>query len=306
MDAGVPIRAPVAGIAMGLIADDGQFVTLTDILGAEDALGDMDFKVAGTKEFITAIQLDTKVTGLPTQVLAGALKQALEARLFILEKMLAVISEPRTELAAKAPRVILKQVPVDKIGEVIGPKGKMINSIIAETGASVDVEDDGRIFVGGTDGDSVSKALEMIEQVVNPRMPEVGERFEGTVVKLTDFGAFVNLTPAKDGLLHVSKMARGSERVESPADVLSVGEKIEVVVREVDRAGRISLDRVWGDEVEGASEASSEQEERRRPEGDRGGERRPDSGRRPREGDGERPRRRRRRITGDRESRQDG
>ncbi|MGH2739676.1 MAG: S1 RNA-binding domain-containing protein, partial [Actinomycetota bacterium] len=307
MDAGVPIKEPVAGIAMGLIAEGGEFVTLTDILGAEDALGDMDFKVAGTREFITALQLDTKVTGLPAEVLAGALKQAREARLFILDKMLEAISEPRTDMSATAPRIIMKQVPVDKIGEVIGPKGKMINAIIAETGASVDVEDDGRIFVGGTEGESVAKALEMIEEIVNPRIPEVGEEFEGTVVKILDFGAFVNLTPAKDGLLHVSKLGRG-KRLESAADAaISVGDKIRVVVREIDRQGRISLDPMWDDEdgepvdSDEGSETSGQVADTPRPERSSSGDR--DRGGR----DGEREGRpRRRRMTGRRDDRQDG
>src|SRR5256885_6527483 len=196
MDAGVPIKGPVAGLAMGLIAEGGEFVTLTDILGDEDALGDMDFKVAGTKDIVTALQLDTNVTGLPAEVLAGALKQAKEARLFILDIMHRLISEPRPALSAKAPRVIMIQIPVDKIGEVIGPKGKRINEIIAVTGADIDIEDDGRVFIGSREGEGAEKAVEMIEAIVNPVMPQVGERFDGTVVKTTTFGAFVNITPA--------------------------------------------------------------------------------------------------------------
>src|SRR6266496_2120975 len=190
MDAGVPIKAPVAGIAMGLIAEGGEFVTLTDILGAEDALGDMDFKVAGTRDFVTALQLDTKVTGLPAEVLAGALKQAKEARLHILDVMARTLPEPRTQLSQKAPRVIMKQIPVDKIGEVIGPKGKRINEIIALTGADIDIEDDGRVFIGAKEGQGAEEAKRMIEEIINPRMPAVGDRFMGTVVKTTTFGAF--------------------------------------------------------------------------------------------------------------------
>jgi polyribonucleotide nucleotidyltransferase len=258
MDAGVSIKAPVAGIAMGLIVEGGDYVTLTDILGAEDALGDMDFKVAGTKDFVTALQLDTKVTGLPAEVLAGALKQAKEARLFILETMMATISEPREALSTKAPRVITKQIPVDKIGEIIGPKGKRINEIIALTGADIDIEDDGTVFIGSKEGESAEKAVKMIDEILNPRMPQVGEQFEGTVVKTTTFGAFVSLLPGKDGLLHISKLGRGGARVKAVEDVVNVGDKITVVVREVDKMGRVSLEPVWGDE--GNGEPSSERE----------------------------------------------
>jgi polyribonucleotide nucleotidyltransferase len=257
MDAGVPIAAPVAGIAMGLIAEGGDYVTLTDILGAEDALGDMDFKVAGTKDFVTALQLDTKVTGLPAEVLAGALKQAKDARLFILEKIVDTLAGPREALSAKAPRVVTKQIPVDKIGEVIGPKGKRINEIIALTGADIDIQDDGTVFIGSKDGESAEKAVTMIEEILNPRMPQVGEEFEGTVVKTTTFGAFVSLLPGKDGLVHISKLGRG-KRVTAVEDVVNVGDKITVVVREVDKMGRVSLDPVWAGE--GSGEAGDEAE----------------------------------------------
>jgi polyribonucleotide nucleotidyltransferase len=250
MDAGVSITAPVAGIAMGLIAEGGDYVTLTDILGAEDALGDMDFKVAGTKDFVTALQLDTKLTGLPAEILAGALKQAKEARLFILEKIVDTLAGPREALSAKAPRVITKQIPVDKIGEVIGPKGKRINEIIALTGADIDIQDDGTVFIGSKDGESAEKAVTMIDEILNPRMPQVGEQFEGTVVKTTTFGAFVSLLPGKDGLLHISKIGRG-KRVSAVEDVLNVGDKIKVVVREVDKMGRVSLEPVWDEEGNG-------------------------------------------------------
>jgi polyribonucleotide nucleotidyltransferase len=291
MDAGVPIKAPVAGIAMGLIADFGEFVTLTDILGAEDALGDMDFKVAGTKDFVTALQLDTKVTGLPAEVLASALKQAKEARLHILDVMGRTLSGPRTELSLKAPRVILKQIPVDKIGEVIGPKGKRINEIIALTGADIDIEDDGRVFIGSRDGDSAEKAVEMIEQIVNPRMPDVGERFDGTVVKTTTFGAFVNILPNLDGLVHISKLGRG-KRLSAVEDAVRQGDKLQVEVQELKTApsGKIEISlkpvgegwdppeggwpRVEGDE--------GEHERRPRREGDRAGR---DRGFRPRRDD---------------------
>jgi polyribonucleotide nucleotidyltransferase len=240
MDAGVPILAPVAGIAMGLIADGGEFVTLTDILGAEDALGDMDFKVAGTKDMVTALQLDTKVTGLPAEVLAGALKQAKDARLFILDVMLRTIPEPRAALSVKAPHVVTLQIPVDKIGEVIGPKGKRINEIIALTGADIDIEDDGRVFIGSREGSGAEKAVEMINAIVNPRLPEVGERYDGTVVKTTTFGAFVNILPGRDGLVHISKLGRG-RRLSSVEEAVKMGDKLQVEVQEVDPQGKVSL-----------------------------------------------------------------
>jgi polyribonucleotide nucleotidyltransferase len=241
MDAGVPIKAPVAGIAMGLIAEGGEFVTLTDILGAEDALGDMDFKVAGTKDFITGLQLDTKVTGLPSEVLEGALKQAKEARLFILETILRTIPEPRSELSLKAPRVIMKQIPVDKIGEVIGPKGKRINEIIALTGADIDIEDDGRVFIGSRDGEGAERAVEMIEALVHPRMPQVGERYEGTVVKIATFGAFVNILPGRDGMVHISKLGRG-KRLSDVEEAVKVGDKLTVEIDRIDEEmGRVKV-----------------------------------------------------------------
>jgi polyribonucleotide nucleotidyltransferase len=241
MDAGVPIKAPVAGIAMGLIADKGQFVTLTDILGAEDALGDMDFKVAGTTDFVTAIQLDMKVTGLPQEVLAGALKQAKDARLFILDTIAKTLPGPRETLSSKAPRVVMIQIPVDKIGEVIGPKGKRINEISAMTGADINIEDDGRVFVGAREGVGAEEAIDMIEQIVNPRLPEVGERFEGKVVKTTEFGAFVALTPVRDGLLHISKLGRG-KRLSSVEEAVKTGDTILVEVESIDaERGRIAL-----------------------------------------------------------------
>ncbi|MFN2589744.1 MAG: polyribonucleotide nucleotidyltransferase [Actinomycetota bacterium] len=241
MDAGVPIKAPVAGIAMGLIAEGDQYVTLTDILGAEDALGDMDFKVAGTRDFVTAIQLDMKVTGLPQEVLAAALKQAKEARLFILETMSRTIDRPREVLSAKAPRVVTMTVPVDKIGEVIGPKGKRINEIIALTGADIDIQDDGTIFIGSREGEGAEKAMELIDGVVNPHLPEVGERIEGTVVSTTTFGAFVNIGPGRDGLVHISRLGRG-RRIANVEEAVRVGEKLTVEVVEVDQAkGKVGL-----------------------------------------------------------------
>jgi len=232
--------APVAGIAMGLIAERGEFVTLTDILGAEDALGDMDFKVAGTRDMVTALQLDTKVTGLPAEVLTGALKQAKDARLFILDVMLRTLPEPRAALSVKAPRVVTIQIPVDKIGEVIGPKGKRINEIIALTGADIDIEDDGRVFIGSREGSGADKAMEMINAIVNPRLPEVGERYDGTVVKTTTFGAFVNILPGRDGLVHISKLGRG-KRLSSVEEAVKMGDKLSVEVQEVDPQGKVSL-----------------------------------------------------------------
>ncbi|MCL1801490.1 MAG: polyribonucleotide nucleotidyltransferase, partial [Promicromonosporaceae bacterium] len=239
LNAGVPLRAPVAGIAMGLISDtiDGEtrYATLTDILGAEDAFGDMDFKVAGTRDFITAIQLDTKLDGIPAEVLAGALEQARDTRLTILDVLEEAIDQP-DDMSPLAPRVITIQVPIDKIGEVIGPKGKMINQIQEETGAEISIEDDGTVYVGATDGPAAEAARAMINAIANPQVPEVGERYVGTVVKTAQFGAFVSLTPGKDGLLHVSQIKRlvGGQRVDSVEDVLKVGDKVQVEIGEID------------------------------------------------------------------------
>jgi polyribonucleotide nucleotidyltransferase len=241
MDAGVPIKAPVGGIAMGLVAEGGEHVTLTDILGAEDAYGDMDFKVAGTREFVTALQLDTKLTGIPSEVLIGALTQARDARMVILDVMQQAIAEPRPEIARLAPRVHIEQIPVAKIGELIGPKGKRINEIQATSGAEISIEDDGRVFIGANNGEQLETALNMIREQMNPVMPQVGERYLGTVVKTTTFGAFISLTPGKDGLLHISKLGRKGQRVRAVEDVVNVGDKLLVEVTEVDRQGRISL-----------------------------------------------------------------
>jgi len=247
-NAGVPLRAPVAGIAMGLISEDSQFVTLTDILGAEDAYGDMDFKVAGTREFVTALQLDTKLDGIPSDVLGAALRQAHDARLTILDVMAEAIDAP-DEMSPYAPRVITVTVPIDKIGEVIGPKGKMINQIQADTGADISIEDDGTVFIGATDGASAEAARVAINAIANPSMPEVGERFLGTVVKTTTFGAFVSLQPGKDGLVHISKLKglAGGRRVENVDDVAPVGTKLQVEVTEIDSRGKISLSPVVAD-----------------------------------------------------------
>ena len=240
MDAGVPIKAPVAGIAMGMIAEGDTFVTLTDILGAEDALGDMDFKVAGTSEFVTAIQLDMKVTGLPGDVLVGALDQAKEARLKILEVMADAIGVPRTEVNPKAPRILTIKIPVDKIGEVIGPKGKKINEIVAMTGADIDIQDDGTVFVGAREAAGADEAARIIDEIANPRPIIVGERFTGTVVNTTTFGAFVNLVPGRDGLVHISKLGKG-KRLSSVEEAVKVGDTLEVEVQDIDDRGKISL-----------------------------------------------------------------
>ena len=258
LNAGVPLKAPVAGIAMGLVSDDVEvegggterrFVTLTDILGAEDAFGDMDFKVAGTKDFVTALQLDTKLDGIPSQVLAGALEQAKDARLTILEVMAEAIDKP-DEMSPYAPRVTTIKVPVDKIGEVIGPKGKIINSITEETGAQISIEDDGTVFVGATDGPSAQAAIDRINAIANPQLPKTGERFLGTVVKTTDFGAFVSLLPGRDGLVHISKLGRG-KRIAKVEDVVNVGDKLRVEIADIDKRGKISL--VLVDEEAGES-----------------------------------------------------
>ena len=263
LNAGVPLRAPVAGIAMGLISDevDGEtrYAALTDILGAEDAFGDMDFKVAGTGEFITAIQLDTKLDGLPASVLTGALSQAHEARLAILGVLGEAIDAP-DEMSPNAPRVLAVTVPVDKIGAVIGPKGQMINQIQDDTGADITIEDDGTVYIGATDGPSAEAARSAVNAIANPMVPEVGERYLGTVVRVVDFGAFVSLTPGKDGLLHVTQLRKlnGGKRVENVEDVAKVGQKIEVEIREIDARGKISLAVIEEDEAESAESAASE------------------------------------------------
>ena len=246
LNAGVPLKAPVAGIAMGLVSDtvDGEtrYAALTDILGAEDAFGDMDFKVAGTSEFVTAIQLDTKLDGIPASVLAGALAQAHDARIHILGVMAQAISTP-DEMSDFAPRVIAVKIPIDKIGEVIGPKGKMINQIQDDTGADISIEDDGTVYIGATDGPSAEAARAAVNAIANPHIPEIGERFVGTVVKTVAFGAFVSLTPGRDGLLHISQIRKlvGGARVENVEDVLAVGQKIQVEITEVDPRGKLSL-----------------------------------------------------------------
>ena len=274
LQAGVPLRAPVAGIAMGLMTGevDGQFkaVTLTDILGAEDGFGDMDFKVAGTRDFITALQLDTKLDGIDSQVLRAALAQARDARLAILDLINQAIDGP-DEMSPNAPRIITVKVPVDKIGEVIGPKGKMINQIQDETGADVTIEDDGTVYIASSDGASAEAARTMVNQIANPQMPEVGERFVGTVVKTTSFGAFVSLTPGKDGLLHISQVRRlvGGKRIDSVDDVLQVGQQVEVEINEIGDRGKLSLHAVIDGEAGELEAPEGESSEPRRERRDR-------------------------------------
>lgn len=242
-NAGVPLKAPVAGIAMGLVSGevDGEdrFVTLTDILGVEDAFGDMDFKVAGTPDYITALQLDTKLDGIPSDVLAEALEQAREARLTILETMTVVIDSPDA-LADTAPRVITVNIPPSKIGELIGPKGKTINAIHDETGAEISIEDDGTVYVSAATGEEADAAVEKINAIANPQLPKVGERFLGTVVKTVAFGAFISLMPGRDGLMHISKIG-GSRRIEKVEDEINVGDKVQVEIADIDDRGKISL-----------------------------------------------------------------
>ncbi len=253
MAAGVPLKAAVAGIAMGLINEGEDFVTLTDILGAEDAYGDMDFKVAGTRDFVTALQLDTKLTGIPASVLGGALQQARDARMTILDVMAEAIDAPG-EMSPYAPRIITEKIPVDKIGEIIGPKGKIINQIQADTGADLTVEDDGTIYIAAVDGTKAEAALRAVRSIVSPQLPEVGERYLGTVVKTTTFGAFISLTPGKDGLLHISQIRKivGGKRVENVDDVLPVGSKVQVQIGEIDPRGKLSLVPVLDETAEAA------------------------------------------------------
>ncbi|WP_306513917.1 polyribonucleotide nucleotidyltransferase [Janibacter hoylei] len=299
LNAGVPLRAAVAGIAMGLVSDevDGEtrYAAMTDILGAEDAFGDMDFKVAGTREFVTAIQLDTKLDGIPASVLAGALTQARDARMHILDVMNEAIDAP-DEMAPTAPRIITVNVPVDKIGEVIGPKGKMIKQIQEDTGADISIEDDGTVFIGAVDGPSADAARNAINAIANPQMPEVGERFLGTVVKTTTFGAFISLTPGKDGLLHISEVRKlvGGKRIDAVEDVVAIGQKVQVELKEIDPRGKLSLAAVLTPEQEAALAADSKGDD----EGGRGGRREGgrDGGR---EGGREGGRRRRRRGDND-------
>jgi polyribonucleotide nucleotidyltransferase len=272
MDAGVPIKGAVAGIAMGLVFAEGKYTTLTDILGAEDAFGDMDFKVAGTADFVTALQLDTKIDGLPADVLAKALQQAYEARMQILEVMNKAIGEPRPEVGETAPKIVSFEIPMDKIGEVIGPKGKVINAIQQETGADISVDDDGsvgRVSIGSVDGGAVEEAKRQIQLILNPPTAEVGAVYQGKVVNITKFGAFVNILPGRDGLLHISKMG-GGKRIDRVEDVLDLGDDVEVRVDDVDPQGKVSLSPVTplggGDGGEGPSDRGDRGDRGDRPE----------------------------------------
>ncbi len=280
MAAGVPLKAPVAGIAMGLVYDGGSYVTLTDILGSEDAFGDMDFKVAGTKDVVTALQLDTKIDGLPLDVLTKALLQAKEARLAILEVMAGAIAEPRDEVAESAPKIVSFEIPMDKIGEVIGPKGKVINALQQETGADIAVDDDGMVgtvTIGAKDGTAVSEAKRRIETILDPPLAEVGATYQGKVVNITKFGAFVNILPGRDGLLHISKIGQG-KRVERVEDVLELGQPVEVKVDDIDPQGKVSLS-LAGEAPAGASSGGESRngrsEGRGEGRGDSGGRSRP-------------------------------
>ncbi|MBP7987686.1 polyribonucleotide nucleotidyltransferase, partial [Candidatus Neomicrothrix sp.] len=258
MDAGVPLRAPVAGIAMGLVFADGKYTSLTDILGAEDAFGDMDFKVAGTSEFVTALQLDTKIEGIPADVLIDALNQAKEARMAVLEVMAGAIAEPRPEVNETAPKIISFEIPADKIGEVIGPKGKVINTIQGETGADISVDDDGMVgvvSVSAVDGNAVAEAERQIRLILDPPTPEVNAEYTGKVVSITKFGAFINILPGRDGLLHISKIG-GGKRIDKVEDVLELGQDLAVYVEDIDPNGKVSL-RMAGDTGEKSGGDSS-------------------------------------------------
>ena len=262
MDAGVPIKAPVAGIAMGLVFAEGKYITLTDILGAEDAFGDMDFKVAGTSDVITALQLDTKIEGIPADVLASALDQAKDARMEILGVMNAAIAEPRDDVRDVAPKIISFEIPMDKIGEVIGPKGKVINAIQQETGAEVIVDDDGvmgSVSIAGTDREAVYEAQRQINLILDPPTADVGGVYDGKVVNITNFGAFVNILPGRDGLLHISKIG-GGKRIKRVEDVLDLGQEIEVKVEDIDPNGKISLVLTGGVQQSNDSNEDEDQE----------------------------------------------
>jgi polyribonucleotide nucleotidyltransferase len=294
MDAGVPIKAPVAGIAMGLVYAEGKYTALTDILGAEDAFGDMDFKVAGTAEFVTALQLDTKISGLPAEVLGKALDQAKEARLKILEVMTTAIPAPRDEVGPTAPKITSFEIPIDKIGEVIGPKGKVINAIQQETGADISVDDDGTVgtvSIGSNDSGVVAEAERQIRLILNPPTAEVGQVYQGKVVNITKFGAFVNILPGRDGLVHISKLGRG-KRLSSVEEAIKEGDHVNVLVEDIDPQGKISLKPIgpeW-EAPEGAEATSGGGDRGRSGGGDRnrsgGGDRSQRSGKRFRDREG--------------------
>ncbi|MEC7874253.1 MAG: polyribonucleotide nucleotidyltransferase [Actinomycetota bacterium] len=265
MDAGVPIRGHVSGIAMGLVHADGKYVTLTDILGAEDAFGDMDFKIAGTEDAITALQLDTKIEGIPAEVLTDALAQARSARMQILAVMNEAIPEPRPDVGGNAPKIVSFEIPIDKIGEVIGPRGKVINTVQEETGADISVDDDGTVgivSIGSPDRDRVVEAERQIRLIVNPPTADVGAEYDGRVVNITKFGAFVNILPGTDGLLHISKIG-GKRRLDKVEEVLNVGDAVKVLVDDIDPNGKLSLSMVADAEagsVDDTDEAIGESE----------------------------------------------
>ncbi len=266
MDAGVPLKAPVAGIAMGLIFAENKYLTLTDILGAEDAFGDMDFKVAGTSEFVTALQLDTKIEGIPADVLGQALQQAKEARLSILKVMADAIAAPREEVSATAPKIVSFEIPLDKIGEIIGPKGKVINTMQQETGADIAVDDDGMVgtvTIGAIDGRAVAEAKRRIELILDPPKADIGAVYQGRVVSTTKFGAFINILPGRDGLLHISKIGKG-KRVNTVEEVVNLGDVVEVRVEDIDAQGKVSLN--WADAPVESPEERQERQERERAE----------------------------------------
>jgi len=275
MDAGVPIAAPVAGIAMGLIHQDGQYVPITDILGAEDAMGDMDFKVCGTADFVTALQMDTKIDGIPADVLSAALQQALDARMQVLAAMAEAIAEPRPEVNENAPQIVSFEIPIDKIGEIIGPKGKVINAMQAETGADISVDDDGMVGVvsiASSNRSAVAEAERQVKLILDPPTPEMGVTYEGRVVNITNFGAFVNILPGRDGLVHISKIG-GKRRIDRVEDELSLGDTIEVIVEDIDPNGKISLmPAEFADELkEAAAEGGGDRGGRGRDRGGRDG-----------------------------------
>ncbi len=277
MDAGVPIKAPVAGVAMGLImGEDGKYKVLTDIAGLEDAMGDMDFKVAGTEEGITALQMDIKIQGIPMAVLRDAITQAREGRMHIMGKMIETIAEPRAEMSPYAPRVYRLQIDPSKIGTVIGPGGKVIRSIIEETGCTVDIEDDGSVFIGATDESSAKRAIAIIEGMTKD--VEVGQIYTGRVARIMNFGAFVEIAPGKDGLVHISELA--DFRVPSVEEVVNIGDEVEVMVTEVDSMGRINLSRraVLAGETDVAAVVARQAAERGSRGGGGGGDRGGDRG----------------------------
>ncbi|MDX1778526.1 MAG: S1 RNA-binding domain-containing protein, partial [Thermodesulfobacteriota bacterium] len=239
MDAGVPIKAPVAGIALGLIKEGDDFIVLSDILGDEDHIGDMDFKVAGTREGVTALQMDIKITGITPEILKKALAQAREGRLFILDKMAATIKEPRSTLSTWAPRIATIQLKTDKIGDVIGPGGKIIKNIIEQTGAKIEIDETGKVNIYSSSSESVQKAIDMIQNITQEA--EINKIYRGTVKRIMDFGAFVEIFPGTDGLVHISQLAEG--RVKNVRDVLKEGDEVMVKVLEIDKQGKIKLSR---------------------------------------------------------------